>query len=157
METDDGSEPPHTSASPLLDHTHAYPTDPALFLNKPMTPELIREILKEGPCQPGIEGHFNFPHDEDKEARAFRHAWYQRDMKNGLKSYRDWLVYSPTKNCSYCYPCWLFANRSHQHFDPDIRRSGSWILQVEESYRKVQSPRTVCNPFGGSQTTGCNK
>lgn len=39
-------------------------------------------------------------------------------MKNGLQSYRDWLVYSPQNDRIYCSSCWLFANRSDKHFDP---------------------------------------
>ena len=113
---ENGSPTPEMSS--LLDTTCPYPTDPALFIDKAMTPELVREILKKGPCQPGLDGQFNFPQSEDRERRAFRSTWYNRDMKNGLKSYRDWLIYSPKKNCTYCFPCWLFANRSHQYFDP---------------------------------------
>ena len=39
---------------PLIDKTLKFPTDPALFENRAITPSLIEEILMLGPCQPGL-------------------------------------------------------------------------------------------------------
>ena len=36
---------------PLLDKTLKFPTDPALFANRAITPSLIEEILMLRPCQ----------------------------------------------------------------------------------------------------------
>ena len=33
---------------------------------------------------------------------------------------RCWLVYSPTKDRAYCFPCWLFANKTNQDYEPNF-------------------------------------
>ena len=35
-----------------------------------------------------------------------------------MKSYREWLIYSPRKKSAFCFPCWLFANRSRKDYEP---------------------------------------
>ena len=100
---------------PLIDKTLPYPTDPAHFVNEPLTPELCKAILMEGPCQPGLNDEFDFP--KNGKGRCFIRQWYQPKLKNGMTTYRDWLMYSPQKNCAYCLPCWLFADKSCHEYN----------------------------------------
>ncbi|KAF7148690.1 hypothetical protein RHSIM_Rhsim03G0046700 [Rhododendron simsii] len=63
--------------------------------------EVRRAYLTFGPYQP------EFPKDQypkDGNGRRFLASWY--------KLYLEWLEYSPTKNCAYCLPCYLFAEES---------------------------------------------
>lgn len=92
----------------IIDIHREYPTDPHLFCDKPMTPELIRTLLELGPCQPGLKDNFrNFPKDEG--GRHFSPNWYkQTKMKSRGEIERHWLIYSPTSNSMFCFPCWLF-------------------------------------------------
>ena len=39
-------------------------------------------------------------------------------MNKGVKRYREWLVYSPLKDCAFCFSCWNFADKRHSNFDP---------------------------------------
>lgn len=95
-----------------------YPTDPALFVNRVLETELIRKILALGPCQPGLHEDYSFPKN-DSDGRVFRKQWYHASMRNGMTRYRDWLVYSPTKNSMFCFSCWLFGDPKHnKHSDP---------------------------------------
>ena len=102
-----------------------------------MTPDLTREILKIGPCQPGLNNKFSFEKKNDK-GRAFRREWYQPLLKNRMKSYREWLTYSPRKKSAFCFPCWLFANRGHRDFEPAFSQPdqgfNSW-KKATESFR----------------------
>ena len=115
---DDGESVPTVTAVPLLDKTLPYPTDPAHFINKPMSPNLCSAILAEGPCQPGLNVEFKFV--QDNKGRSFNRQWYKPKLKNGMQSYRDWLVYSPTTDCAYCFPCWLFADRGAAACQPNF-------------------------------------
>ena len=110
---------------PLIDKTLKFPTDPALFANRAITPSLIEEILMLGPCQPGLKENIDYPRND---RRAFRREWYTPHFRNGMKSYREWLVYSPTNNRAYCFPCWLFAKRGAKEYSPAFTENGfdSW-------------------------------
>ncbi|XP_072047174.1 zinc finger MYM-type protein 1-like [Amphiura filiformis] len=109
---------PTATAIPLINKTLPFPTDPVHFINKPVTPELCHAILAEGPCQPGLNEGFDFAKNE--KGRSFVRQWYCPKLKNGMKSYRDWLVYSPAKDRAYCFPCWLFANKSDPAYNPNF-------------------------------------
>lgn len=106
----------------MVDKTQEFPTDPALFANRPLTPTLIEELLSLGPCQPGLNDSRNFP--RNKQGRAFRREWYSPGLKNGMKSYREWLVYSPGNDSVYCFPCLLFANRGGKDYSPTFVETG---------------------------------
>ena len=71
---------------PLLDKTLKFPTDPALFANRAITPGLIEEILMLGPCQPGLNENIDYPRNE---GRAFQREWYTPHLRKGTKSYRE--------------------------------------------------------------------
>ena len=50
----------------IIDTCKEYPTDPHLFCDTPVTPDLVRALLELGPCQPGLKDNFDsFPKDED--------------------------------------------------------------------------------------------
>nr|XP_032633614.1 zinc finger protein 7-like isoform X5 [Chelonoidis abingdonii] len=102
----------------IVDTHREYPTDPYLFCDTPVTPDLIRALLELGPCQPGLKDNFdNFPKDE--AGRHFRATWYkQKQVKSACTIDRHWLVYSPRANIMICFACWLFANRSNAWSDP---------------------------------------
>ena len=99
----------------IIDTCKEYPTDPHLFCDTPVTPDLVRALLELGPCQPGLKDNFDsFPKDED--GRHFSPTWYNKKMVREID--RHWLVYSPRENTMICIPCWLFANRSNRWSDP---------------------------------------
>ena len=101
----------------IIDTCKEYPTDPHLFCDTPVTPDLLRALLELGPCQPGLKDNFDsFPKDED--GRHFSPTWYKKKMKNGCEIDRHWLGYSPRENTMICIPCWLFANRSNRWSEP---------------------------------------
>lgn len=107
-----------TMHAPLLDRTLPFPSDPANFIDRVMTTELCEVILSEGPCQPGLNKPYEFKKNEN--GRRFLQQWYKPTLKNGMQSYRDWLVYSPTKDRAYCFPCWLFADKTNQDYEPNF-------------------------------------
>ena len=63
--------------------------------------EIRRAYIKIGPYQPISP---NSPDYINKNGRHFLSSWY--------KLFPDWLEYSPTKNATFCLPCFLF-NKSH--------------------------------------------
>ena len=104
----------------LVDTSVEFPTDPAYFSEVPISPELVAEILKVGPCQPGKTAIFKFPEEED--GRSFCKDWYKT---HDGKYDRDWLIYSPLKNKMYCLACWLFPCKEFPLFrehwaNPDL-------------------------------------
>ena len=63
--------------------------------------EIRRAYIKVGPYQPTSP---NSPDYIDKNGRRCLNSWY--------KLFLDWLEYSPTKNATFCLPCFLF-NKPH--------------------------------------------
>ena len=61
--------------------------------------ETRRAYIKFGPYQPKAPQNQHF--EADKNGRRFLCSWY--------KLFPDWLEYSPTKNCAFCLPCFLFS------------------------------------------------
>ncbi|KAJ8048226.1 Zinc finger MYM-type protein 1 [Holothuria leucospilota] len=41
-----------------------------------------------------------------------------------MKSYREWLTYSPTTDRAYCFPCWGFANRCGKDYESTFGEYG---------------------------------
>ena len=85
----------------LLDYTEDYPSDPAALIGHPLEPELIRELVETGPCQPGLNSSYTFKKDE--KARSFHSSWYTKLLPNGLQINREWLVYSPKKTGHFVF------------------------------------------------------
>ncbi|KAJ8018350.1 Zinc finger MYM-type protein 1 [Holothuria leucospilota] len=105
-----------------LDKTQEFPTDPAMLTKQAITPGLIEAALAHGPCQPGLNDTFDF--NRNNKGRAFRREWYLPKVKNGMKSYREWLTYSPTTDRAYCFPCWGFANRCGKDYESTFGEYG---------------------------------
>ena len=124
-----------TAGTPLIDKTVTFPTDPAHFVNKPLTSELCKAILTEGPCQPGLNEEFDFP--RNKKGRSFLRQWYRPKLKNGMKTYRDWLVYSPENDCAYCFPCWLFADKSCKEYNCSFSDPNAGFQRWRDAVSKI--------------------
>ncbi|KAM9119888.1 zinc finger MYM-type protein 1-like isoform 2-T2 [Pangshura tecta] len=129
----------------IVDTHREYPTDPHLFCDTPVTPDLIRALLELGPCQPGLKDNFNnFPKDE--AGRHFRATWYkQKQVKSACTIDRHWLVYSPRANIMICFACWLFANRTNAWSDPKTgcKKFATGMQKIEkheksESHKKAE-------------------
>ncbi len=65
-------------------------------------------IIVAGSCRPPGP----FPRDKNQENRCFSDKYCTTITKAGVKLPREWLCYSPTLDCAYCEPCWLFADRN---------------------------------------------
>ena len=95
-----------------------FPNDPKLFSGVSITPNVVRQILEMGPCQPNFDANdeFSFPRTH---GRGFRREWYFRHLKDEKKKVpRKWLIYSPSVDSLFCLSCWLFAKTHHKHYDP---------------------------------------
>lgn len=47
----------NVSYSKLIDNCHDYPSDPYLFIDTILTPQIIRTLVEIGPCQPGFNNN----------------------------------------------------------------------------------------------------
>ncbi|XP_055855530.1 zinc finger MYM-type protein 5-like [Episyrphus balteatus] len=70
-------------------------------------PAVKKQLVASGARQP----RGPFPIDK-KSGRVFFENYYWIVSKSGLKLNRSWLSYSTEKNVVYCFPCWLFSERS---------------------------------------------
>ncbi|KAK1884134.1 Zinc finger MYM-type protein 1 [Dissostichus eleginoides] len=52
--------------------------------------------------------------------------YYTTTTRAGIKLPRTWLCYSPTLDCAYCEPCWLFADRGAPFY------SDAWVKGVRD-------------------------
>lgn len=62
--------------------------------------------------------------------------------KAGLSIEISWLAYSPVRNCAYCEPCWLFADRSDPHFQPAWAKGVRKWRQLSHKIKVHSSSRT---------------
>lgn len=68
----------------------------------------LRDLLvKKGPTT-RLSSHHRFP--KDSIGRHFSHVFYTRDMVNGEKKDRRWLVYSKALDKAFCFCCKLFRH-----------------------------------------------
>ncbi|CAK9299314.1 unnamed protein product [Gordionus sp. m RMFG-2023] len=111
-----------------------YPNDPSLLVNVEITPKVINEFMRLGPCQPKSQD-FNFPvttiyHCDKKKNIRFLDSWYSRSISGKHldynKSLRDWLSYSPNYNKAFCLNCMLFGRKCSQ----------TWTLHGWDSWSK---------------------
>lgn len=81
------------------------------------------EIVKLGPIQ--IK-NYNFPPNEEHPRRRFTVNYYYRKLPNNEVVDRQWLVYSKTKNCVFCFPCKLFSKEiiDDNNYDSHLTNSG---------------------------------
>jgi hypothetical protein len=120
--TEDKSSEPSISLEELseeylIDLNVDYPSDPALYCDKSISPKLLRQLLKVGPCQPGLKDNFSdFPVEvTHNDNRRFQKEWYVRSASGRCKVERSWLVFSPRLNKCFCFACWLFADKHSEH------------------------------------------
>lgn len=65
-------------------------------------------IVEKGPDH--IDANYYFPLND--EGRHFDKKWLFRNIKNGEKVRRQWLIYSCSKDAIYCFPCLLFGSKN---------------------------------------------
>jgi len=66
-------------------------------------------IVKAGPIQ-----IFQNTFPKNNEGRSFSTSYYNKNMPNGEKVHRSWLVYSNVKDSVYCFCCILFSENRNQ-------------------------------------------
>lgn len=124
----------------LMDKCVEYPSDPHLFCETILSKSLIRALIEIGPCQPGINGtNYIFPKNES--GQSFLLKWYEKETKSNFHYKRDWLVYSPSSNKMFCFPCFLFrtiSKHNYQWSDPfkgvsNFRKGYEKIVKHEKS------------------------
>lgn len=69
-----------------------------------ITSALSRVLIEKGPYQ---VTDWNYPVNEN--GRKFSTNYYYRQLPNGEKVKRDWLVYSVSQNSVYCFCCKIFG------------------------------------------------
>lgn len=125
--------------SKLIDRCNDYPSDPYLFIDAVLSPQLIRILVEIGPCQPGYDNVYTF--QENESGKCFLPSWYKKETKSGLICKRNWLVYSPKSYKMYCFYCFLFrsiSQHSYQWSDPkkgvsNFRKGNEKIIKHEKS------------------------
>ncbi|XP_065662612.1 zinc finger MYM-type protein 1-like [Hydra vulgaris] len=50
------------------------------------------------------------------ENRHFSSCWFEKNLPNEEKVYRQWLLYSASKSSLFCFPCILFSNTKTSKF-----------------------------------------
>lgn len=99
------------------------PTDRALHnITVPPDAKTKSYIIATGSCRPTKP----FPRDERQGNRCFSATYYTTTTKAGIRLLRTWLCYSPTLDCAYCEPCWLFAYRMAPLY------SDAWVKGVRD-------------------------
>ncbi|KAL4083660.1 hypothetical protein QTP88_028976 [Uroleucon formosanum] len=71
----------------------------------PITSSIRTLLVEKGPQ------HYepkNVPSDD--KGRHFIKKWFYRNLSNGERVRRQWLMYSELKNSVFCFPCLLFSN-----------------------------------------------
>ncbi|KAG1973804.1 zinc finger MYM-type protein 1-like isoform X2 [Pimephales promelas] len=102
----DFASTPSTSSS-YQDRSPAPPIDPAewsAFLSDSERTDLV----KRGPVP--ISDTFTFPKKSD--GRSFHYHYTYRQLVNGEKIKRSWLIYSKKNDAVYCFCCKLFSRKS---------------------------------------------
>ncbi|XP_060844920.1 zinc finger MYM-type protein 5-like [Rhopalosiphum padi] len=125
---------------PLSCHYPDYPSDPYLFIDTVLTPQIIRTLVEIGPCQPGFNSN-NYVFEENECGKKFSLNWYNKNVKSGMCCKRNWLVFSPKANKMFCFPCFLFrsvSQHSYQWSNPNkgvsnFRKGNEKIIKHEKS------------------------
>lgn len=122
------------SYSKLIDRCHDYPSDPYLFIDTILTPQIIRTLVEIGPCQPGFNNNdYVFPKNES--GKQFSSNWYNKEVKSGMRCKRNWLVYSPKSNKMFCFPCFLFRSVSQHSYQWSNPEKG--VSNFRKGYEKI--------------------
>lgn len=67
-------------------------------------------ILGPKKCQ-----HYDKGFEHSASGRRFSAVHVKRELQNGSKVDRDWIVYSPSDDSIFCFACRLFGDYSRQH------------------------------------------
>ncbi|XP_058798117.1 zinc finger MYM-type protein 1-like [Phymastichus coffea] len=102
------------------ENTKNYSTDPALWN---LDNDLVNYWLRKGAdFGRNNDGKFKKSAREyiDSEGkvkiRTLQPSLFQCELKNGQIIERDWLIYSPSNGCVYCFICRLFSNHQSSQF-----------------------------------------
>ena len=60
------------------------------------------------------------------ENRHFSSSWFGKNLSNGEKVNRQWLLYSASKNSLFCFPCILFSNTKTSKFADTSKGFSEW-------------------------------
>lgn len=71
--------------------------------------DAMRVELLEGGSQTVDIDHFNFSSSDDE--RHLSKIWVFKELLNGEKVKRQWMMYSKSKDAVFCFPCILFGNK----------------------------------------------
>ena len=125
--------PEAAEASPVLDTTVEYPTDPGHFMESLVSTDVKEAIVQHGPCQP--KGPFQANH----QGRRFCADWYKRRLQSSQEIHRDWLVYSPSLQKMYCFSCWLFSNPNDAHYEGNWAEVKKGVSNFQKGLEKIRS------------------
>lgn len=101
---DESIEKIDTNVTPTESVLQTLSTDPALW------PRILGDaersfLVRQGPPKP--LHNYKFPSNDT--GRHFSANYYTRILSNGEQVLRDWLVYSLSQNCVYCFCCKIFG------------------------------------------------
>lgn len=122
------------SYSKLIDRCHDYPSDPYLFIDAILKPQIIRTLVEIGPCQPGFNNN-DYVFQENELGKHFSSNWYNREVKSEMSCKRNWLVYSPKANKMFCFPCFLFRSISQHSYQWSNPKKG--VSNLRKGYEKI--------------------
>lgn len=113
LENDTASEQVPTSPSNQPDYTS---TDPGCW---GCIKEAAREYwIEKGPliCQ-NRNADFSASEKQYKhQKRSFSKSLFTRKLANGESVSREWMLYSPSKGCAFCFVCLLFSEKKDSPF-----------------------------------------
>nr|XP_048714817.1 zinc finger MYM-type protein 1-like [Caretta caretta] len=95
--------PRHFPQSPLTWRGELWPVDPGLWTH--LSSSLRDFLVLHGPQQ---VKNFMFPKDNENRSSHPTHYW--REIANGDKVERPWLMYSKTQNAANCFCCKVFQS-----------------------------------------------
>lgn len=170
MENDTASEQVPTSPSNQLDYTS---TDPGCW---GCIKEAAREYwIEKGPliCQ-NRNADFSASEKQYKHQKmSFSKSLFTRKLANGESVSREWMLYSPSKGCAFCFVCLLFSEKKDSPFSScgfnDWKHTQQRVAEHESSeshhrcmlacghlelQRKGRSTTNYENSFRQNATTG---
>lgn len=107
--------------------------DPGLW------PDIISEDFRTQMIDHGVPKQimdFEFPLDLNN--RCFSTSLYTRTMANGEKVFRNWLVYSKSKNAVFCFPCSLYKRNENKLSSSSGYSDWSNIYRVTKDHEQTK-------------------
>ncbi|XP_074580574.1 uncharacterized protein LOC141836984 [Curcuma longa] len=86
--------------------------------------EVRRAYLKLGPMQPQLDEYK--PSGPPGHKRRFQYSWF--------KQYPSWLEYSVSKDCAYCFVCFLFSSNLNKRSGFDV-----FTVQGYSDWKRVRN------------------